>query len=143
MKRKVSLISKKLANRCISIARSMAPEPRKDIRNSHFTFMVRKGTIMSIGMNNPKTNTKNVNFNYVDCNNENIGNEVMTHSEMSSVVKFGEKDCSDIVFVNIRLDRNGNLNNSCPCRGCKSLLESVGYKKVFYSTKNGDFEELC
>jgi hypothetical protein len=48
----------------------------------------------------------------------------------------------DIVFVNIRLDRMGNVRYSKPCNGCTHLMEQVGYKKLYYSGDCGNFFEL-
>jgi len=128
-------------NKLVEIARALAPNPREDIRNHHVTFMLRKNRVVSIGVNSSKTNTKNLKYRYVNRQNVHIGNTTGTHSEMSCVLKYGREDCSDITFVNIRIDRNGKLNNSKPCSGCASLLQKLGFKKLFYSNMQSQFQE--
>jgi deoxycytidylate deaminase len=128
-------------NRLIEIARALAPRNRDDIRNHHVTFLIKKSKILSIGINDSKTNAKNLKYNYSNRQNEHIGHTVGSHSELQGCIKYGKDDCTDITFVNIRIDRNQKINNSYPCKGCQSLLEQVGFKKMFYTTSSGEFEE--
>jgi len=126
----------------IEIAKALSPINRTDVRNHHVTFMLKKRKIVAIGVNNAKTNTKNLKYNYTNKDNKCVRTSVNTHSELASVIKYGKENCSDITFINIRIDRNGNLNNSSPCKGCTSLLKQVGFKKLFYTTQQQTFEEL-
>jgi hypothetical protein len=56
--------------------------------------------------------------------------------------KFPSYLFEDIIFVNIRLDKMGNIKYAKPCNGCTHLMEQVGYKKVYYSGDCGNFIEL-
>lgn len=127
--------------RLIEVARALSDGNRNDLRNHHVTFMLKKSRIVSIGINHPKTNTKNLKYAYFNRQNKHIGTECGTHSELAAIINYGKKDCTDITFVNIRIDRNGKVNNSLPCSGCSSLLKQVGFKKVYHTNSQGNFLE--
>ena len=40
-------------------------------------------------------------------------------------------------FVNLRLDRNGNLSNAKPCESCQSLLDFIQPHVLYYSDEEG------
>lgn len=128
-------------DRLVEIARSLAPNNRNDIRNHHVTFLLKKNKILSTGVNSIKTNTRNLRYDYINRHNKHIGSDVGTHSEHSGIIRLGREDCSDLNVVNIRIDRNGKLNCSFPCLGCRSLFKQVGFNKFWYSTAKGDFEQ--
>lgn len=54
------------------------------------------------------------------------------HSEIASLIRIGVTDCTDLTFVNIRIDNNGNPAISQPCENCARILRSVGYKYLCY-----------
>jgi deoxycytidylate deaminase len=128
--------------RFIELAKSLPSYNRShDIRVHHVTFMCRKSKIIAIGINHPKTNVKNLKYDYINRNNESIAHSCGTHSELSAIIQYGKEDCNDITFINVRIDRNGKANNSKPCRGCSSLLKQVGFKKLYYTDSTGSFIE--
>ena len=108
-------------------------------RTFHTTFILRKNRLQKIGINNGKTHPENLKYKYFSKDGTDIRSFVGVHSELSAILKYGEEDCSDCVFVNIRIDKNGNLTISKPCAGCQDLLNQVGYKKVYYSNEKGEF----
>ena len=105
----------------------------------HTTFILKKNRLQKIGINNSKTHPENLKYKYYSKTGDDIRDMVGIHSELSAILKYGEEDCSDCVFVNIRIDKNGNLTMSKPCAGCQDLLKQIGYKKVFYSNEKGEF----
>jgi hypothetical protein len=115
-------------------------------RTFHVTFAVSKKKTISIGINNIKTHPNIKKLNYKSNKGEDLRNIARTHSELNCVLKLQNKFSSyflgDIVFVNIRLDRMGNVRYSKPCNGCTHLMEQVGYKKLYYSGDCGNFFEL-
>lgn len=108
-------------------------------RTFHTTFIVKKNRIQKIGVNASKTHPTNLRYKYTGSAGEDIRKMVGIHSELSAVLKYGKEDCSDCVFVNVRIDRKGRIAMSKPCRGCQDLLNQVGFKKLYYTSSDGEF----
>ena len=114
----------------INIAKALKPKCQRS--PFHVTFVHRKCKLLSIGINNKnKSHPNNIKYKYQK------GHLIGLHSEMSAILKLGIDDCSNLTFHIVRIDNRLKLAFSKPCRGCQHLLRSVGFKKVFYSTKNG------
>ncbi len=124
----------------ISIA--LAPKQPHDQRCRHFSFILSKKKILAIGTNNPKTHPFNLKYNFVNRKNIPINDLVGTHSELNALIKLGTDDVSGLVLVNTRVNRNNQIDLSMPCTGCQSLIHTLDFKKVFFSNKNGDFEQF-
>jgi len=131
-------VNDRIFNRLTEISIALKSK-RQTGRTFHTTFILEKKRIISIGVNNldkshPKTNefdyTKD-NYDYFPC----------LHSEMDAWLKLGKEDCSRFVFVNLRVNNNGELDNSLPCKGCKSLMKQIGFKEFYYSNKSGGFDK--
>lgn len=128
-------------DRFIEITKALAPLSRWDAKTFHTTFIVRKGKIQSIGVNSLKTHPSVLKYNYRGQDGVDIRPFVGLHSELSAVLKYGEEDCSACTFINLRIDKNGEINMSKPCFGCQHLLHQVGFKRLYFSTSVGTFEE--
>lgn len=125
----------------IEIAKGLFPS---DFTNKtfHVTFLVKNRKIIKIGLNSYKTHPRNLRYAYKGkADNVDIRRFVAVHSELSAVLKYGKEDCSDCTFINVRIDKNGEATMSEPCNGCKDLLSSVGFKKIYFTNKQGEFEE--
>ena len=125
-------------SRLIDIAKALY---HQNLRCFHVTFILKKGKILSIGTNSSKTHPRNTRLNYRGQDGSDLRYQIGTHAELSAVLRYGAEDCSDCIFVNIRVDKNGQLLYSHPCAGCSSLMRQIGFKKFYYSTVNG-FEIL-
>ena len=123
----------------IEITKALMPE-NFSLKTFHTTFIVKKNRIQKIGINCYKTHPANLKYKYYGKEGEDIRTLVGVHSELSAILKYGKEDCSDCVFVNVRIDKNGNPTIAKPCRGCQDLLVQVGHKKVFYTNFKGEFE---
>jgi len=123
---------------------SFALHPHHDLhkRCKHFSFIVYKKKILSIGLNNNKTHPKNLKYSYVNKYNKSISELVGTHSELNAIIKLGYEDCSDFILVNTRINRNMEIDNSKPCCGCTTLIKNLNFKKVFYTDMHGKFIEM-
>jgi hypothetical protein len=133
----------KNSDKYISLARSLMPNMEgHDSRTFHVTFIVRKQKIVKIGVNSMKTHPKNLRFKYFGRLGEDIREFVGVHSEMSAILKYGKEDCYDCSFINVRIDRNGKVSMSMPCRGCQSILRQVGFKNIWYTNTSGDFVKM-
>jgi deoxycytidylate deaminase len=122
---------------------AMAPKHPTDQRCRHFSFILHKKKILAVGFNTPKTHPINLKHNFVNKKNIPIHDLVGTHSELSAVIKLGTEDCDGLVMVNTRVNRKNEIDSSMPCTGCTSFLQTLNFKKILYTNKQGDFEELA
>lgn len=125
----------------IEISRALMPSNFSK-KTFHTTFIVKKNKIIKIGINSYKTHPRNLLYNYRGKeDNVDIRRFVAVHSELSAILKYGKDDCSDCTFVNVRIDKNGVPCMSKPCIGCSDLLNTVGFKRLYYTNDNGIFVE--
>lgn len=109
--------------------------PLNEGKSSHFSYLVRKNGIISIGLNNRvKTHTMCSKWGYPY---ERI------HSEVSAIcsMPYGT-NVEKCRLVNIRLNKNGVVLGSRPCKFCQALLREYRPKEVWFTTDAGDFECL-
>lgn len=112
-------------------------------KHRHVSFVTRRNKIVSVGINNiNKTHTKNLKYNYIGRENKDIRQEVGIHSELSAALKMGEEDLRKHNLINVRINKNGKIDMSKPCRGCQDLIRQLNFNKVFYTNKHGQFEQL-
>lgn len=107
----------------------------------HTTFILKKNRIQKIGINADKTHPANLKYDYCGKDGKDIRAMVGVHSELSAILKYGKDDCSDCVFINVRIDKNGNVTMAKPCRGCQDMLKQIKYKKLYYTNNTGKFEQ--
>jgi deoxycytidylate deaminase len=120
-------------NRYLEIAKALLPE--NDCKNKHFSFIISKSRIMSIGINSIKTHPKAAELGYIYPHQ---------HSELSAIIRFPGlvKDLQKCSLINIRLNNEGTAMISRPCKNCRRLIFSFAFKQVFYTNKEGNFEEF-
>ncbi len=117
----------------LEIAKCLIDSPQSP--KKHFSFIVRKNVIESIGFNYiKKTHPMAAKFGYP---------YPLLHSEMDAILKFSGpvselKKCS---IVNVRLNRFGRILMSKPCKFCNKLLNFFEFRNIFFTTNNGIFEE--
>jgi hypothetical protein len=105
-------------------------------RNFHASFILNKSKLLSIGVNRyNKSHPKNQEFGYSPM--------AGIHSEMAACLKLGLTDCSSLGIVNVRINRNGQLSNSCFCKGCSNLVKYLNFKEAFFTNDGGKFERFC
>ena len=129
-------------SKIVEVSYALINKHNADLRCRHFSFILDKNKIISIGLNNLKTHPKNLKYNYVNKLNENISDIVGTHSELSAVIKLGEEDCSGLTLVNTRINRNDELDFSAPCSGCCDMINQLNFKNVYFSNNKGKFDKL-
>jgi hypothetical protein len=112
-------------------------------RTFHVTFALERKRTIAIGINSIKTHPSIKKLDYRSEEGEDLRNIARMHSELNCILKlqnkYGMDDFDNITFVNIRLDKMGNVCYSKPCNGCSHLLSQVGFKKLYYSTNCGEF----
>ena len=129
-------------NKIIEVTYALINKHNADLRCRHFSFILDRNRIISIGMNSIKTHPMNLKYNYVNKNKESISNIVGTHAELNAVIKLGEEDCSRLTLVNTRINRNNLLDNSAPCSGCSDMIRQLSFKNVYYSNIKGNFDKF-
>jgi len=125
-------MKRKLINFCVKQAENMFPnhlnwQHHAQANFFHFSFLVQNNTILSIGMNH----LGKVPPGYPQ--------HSMTHSEAHAIDKGRHRLNLDISFemLNLRLTKTGKLKISKPCNSCYSFLNSLGCKRVYFSTDAG------
>lgn len=129
-------------NKIIEVSYALINKHNADLRCRHFSFILDRNRIISIGFNSPKTHPKNLKYNYVNKLKENISNIVGTHSELNAVIRLGEEDCSGLTLVNTRINRNNDLDYSAPCSGCQDMINQLEFSNIYYTNSQGKFEKL-
>ena len=129
-------------NKIIEVSYALINKHNADLRCRHFSFIIDRNRIISIGLNSLKTHPLNLKYRYVNKMKENISNIVGTHSELSAVLKLGQEDCSKLTLVNTRINRNNMLDFSAPCSGCSDMINQLNFKNTYYTNSQGKFEKL-
>lgn len=124
----------------VELSRALKPVSF-NMRTFHTSFILNKNRVVAIGINQRKTNPANLFNPKYNREGKNISSEKFTCSEYGAFQKLKRTniDAKKCILVNIRIDRNDRLANSCPCQSCQSLLSWLRFKKVIYSTDNGEF----
>lgn len=105
-------------------------------KRKHFSFVLWKKKIISVGWNNawrthPISNKFGHRFNA-------IHSELAAIKNMSRPVSF-LKECK---LVNIRVNRHGLVLMSKPCGSCENMLKYFGIREIVYTNNDGKFVEL-
>lgn len=126
----------------IEISYALAGKCSHNKRCKHFSFIFKGKRLVSIGVNSPKTHPLNLKYNYVNKQNHKISDLVGTHSELSAILKLGLISYKGYSIINTRINRNYKLDYSFPCNGCFDMLLNLNFDKIYYSTKNQEFDFL-
>lgn len=113
------------------IARSLKPVHQSG-RNFHATFVYRKNKLICVAHNDyTKIHPYHKFGRY---KSKYIGAEYCPgiHSECSALIKMGLEDCSDLTFINVRIDNRNKAAVSKPCINCQGILNQVGFKKIWF-----------
>lgn len=126
-------------DRIVEVSFALAGKCRHTKRCRHYSFIFDNKRLLAIGMNSPKTHPLNLKYNYINKQKIKISDVVGTHSELSAVIKLGQEDCSGLIMVNTRINRNNKLDYSFPCNGCMEMIKELNFKKVIYSNRDEEF----
>lgn len=109
-------------------------------RAFHLTAVFKKNRLLTVGVNNyKKTHPEVEKIKYL--NKENERYNACIHSELAAWLNLDKANCSDFVFVNVRIDKNNKVGMSRPCSGCIKLLKKIRFKKFYYTDCDGNFIE--
>jgi deoxycytidylate deaminase len=126
-------------DKIVEVTYALINKHNADLRCRHFSFILDRNRIISIGMNSTKTHPMNLKYNYINKNKEKISDIVGTHSELNAVIKLGIEDCSKLTLVNTRINRNNLLDHSAPCNGCSDMIKQLNFKNVYHTDSQADF----
>ncbi len=121
----------RILKRAVETAHALCPINWSNVNNSHIAFLVKKNKIIRIGWNRKRTHPEISKHPYHD-------GYVGTHAELDVILKSGLDNLEDHSIIVLRIDRNGKLNNSKPCLGCRSVLNQFNVKNIFYSNSEGN-----
>ena len=115
-----------------------------DKRCNHFSFILNKKKIISIGMNLQKTHPTHLKNRKVSVRTgEDFSDQKHTCSEFTAIIKLKRLtniDTKKCTLVNMRYDRNKKLALAKPCMSCFSLLRYHKFKEVLYTDDNGNYQ---
>jgi len=96
-----------------------------DRKRRHFSFAVRKGRIICVGQNIPRTHTMPSRYGY---------RGDWPHSELDLLIRMGrEGGCT---LVNVSLNSRMGLRMSRPCPVCQKWISGV-FEHCIYTTPEG------
>lgn len=123
-----------LQNKLIEKAYALKELP--DCAQKHFTFIVNRNKIISLGWNQAyRTHPIAKKFN---CRFSTI------HSELAAIKNFhGTLDeICRFKLINIRIRRDNNVGISKPCDSCMMMLAAFDFNEVWYTNNDGGFDRL-
>lgn len=114
------------------------------LRCRHFSFIIHKKRIISIGANIQKTHPLHLKNRKISIRTgEDFSDQKHTCSEFNAIIKLKRLtniDAKKCVLVNLRFDRNKKLALASPCMSCKSLLKYFQFKSIFYTDADGKYQ---
>lgn len=134
-----------ILDKSLELARALCPQPEEfDLRTWHFTAIWLKNRLLSVGINKKRTHPRNLLNKKFNREGLDISGEKYSCSEIIAWLKLGKRrntiDLNKCIMVNIRVDRNGNIGLSRPCKSCESLLQYIQPKKVYFTNEKSTFE---
>lgn len=114
--------------------RIASKQAKKSLHKQHKlgAVIVKGGRILSTGFNSMRPSS--------------LINTPTLHAEAAAVLKLLKyrrlADLAGAEMYVTRFTRGGRIGLACPCDNCRSLLTSVGIKRVYYTTDDGGVEQL-
>lgn len=121
------MISKRLVDRAVAAANNTSFH-----HFAHGCVIFRGDNIISTGHNKKIASTRVARFGYRNC---------WLHAEADAILKADAKQLRGASLLVVRAGKT-KLCNSRPCTHCMALIEEVGIKDVWFSTKTGEIEVM-
>lgn len=132
----------KILQKSLKMAREMFPaeyQSHRGHRTYHFAFIFKRNKLISVGVNRPYSpDGKALRFGN-QFNITKLKKHSFVHAEVDAFSKCWGKVYLDGSYslVVIRLNKNGELGESKPCSNCQQIIDAIGIKKLWWSTKKG------
>lgn len=133
-------MNKKIIQRSLNIAYQIFPQvysQKTKYRTFHFAFAWKKNELLSIGQNRPNfPNSKALKFAKRFKTQRQIKYPYL-HAEIDMISKIWSKIYIDnnIKVCVIRINKNGELQNSKPCKSCAAVFKALNIHKVWWTEK--------
>lgn len=114
---------------------SLAQENGK--RCKHVAFILKGKRVLAVGVNSSKTHPLAKQLKFQTKYTESQCAELNACLKLGLTHRDGLPDFSTMIMVIVRVNNDGSLGLSQPCKGCQHLLAQCGFKKVYYSNANG------
>ena len=129
-------MNQRTVDRYVEIARALKSKHQNG-RSFHVTCIFDKSKLLSLGFNNYAKEHPRHKYGVYEATKPGCNYVSGVHSEISSLLKLGEEDCSRYTFLNIRLDNNNKVALAKPCPNCFRVLKNqVGFKRIYYTTES-------
>jgi len=111
----------------LSVARYFATKSKA--RNTHGAVVVKSGRVVGTGFNKDRNHPRIVEPSRIKV-------ECSFHAEEIAIRDAGDNLRGAKIYV-ARVNKNGHDRDSRPCPRCFSLIQSVGIKKIVYTSEKG------
>ena len=125
----------KLKNKILTTVERLKHVPNG--KNKHFSFIVHRNKILSIGWNNcwkthPIAQLCKYRFDSI-------------HSELDAYLRYQAsiQTLRDSCLINVRINRFGDIGYAAPCEKCMKWVPKIGFRKIYFSDGNGSFLSIC
>ncbi len=130
----------RIYNRAVEIATALKVKV-KNGKSHHGAFLLRKGKMVAIGVNDYKKQHNSNRFGrYNDHKGYTTEYKACRHAEISAIIRYGEEDLSDCEMLVVRIDNKNKPSLSKCCPNCARVLMGLNVKKVFYSNEVGELQ---
>ena len=131
-------MNQRVKNRIIDYAKRLATSNIRTGRSLHFSFILRKDTILVYGINHyRKSPLRGFVYKTTKITDSDIYLASL-HSEVSAlrtfINKFGHNDMSKLVLFNVRIGYELEVMNSQPCKNCYDyVVDPLNWKNVYWT----------
>lgn len=132
----------KVLKKSLELSLALFPEvysSRKSYRTYHFALGWRKSRLLGVGINQTeKESKKALNF-AIRYGTRKQQIYKYLHAEIDLISKLFGRYYIDgnMRLVLVRINKEGETQNSKPCSSCQTVLDSLGVTRIDYTTKDG------
>lgn len=124
-------MKRKLLNDCLSIAVKYNPKHPEADCYRHYSFVIQRGKIVEWGCNRRSSPLLFLGYK----SHTKMHSEVDAYYKAKGIMQKNE----DFEVVNIRLSKHGHIKESTPCKCCYAFLNNLGCKRIWFTTRIGNF----
>lgn len=118
-----------LANKYIQLAWEFAQELDEKITFKHVSLIFNKKDLIAVGTNVRKTHPQAKAVGYMFD---------QRHSELDALIRVPRNNRNNLLLINYRFNKRGELRLSKPCKYCEPWVKQ-SFKEILFSTNEGEF----